>query len=422
MKNTLPQPKTEIQVLGRLVRDLIKRCRSGDDLLDCFIPILLEPGMLVPKSKKNRCTVRDLTLDNLGRMVDLCWMPLMTKLAQELTAFSSAKDGEPLSFWVRLLEAMLDKLIEANDAAQAAALPTATVEQKSVAKTGSYLITILAWMKHLIKLHYGQVRSSRTRTASSSSSSLSLSSISPSTTTTTTAATTTTTTTATSATTPPPRLSIAAMAAQLVAGNAAANQPPVMFENDDMINLVEDCLQNILVHVSPLIRSVLNTVIECDPEVKDKIGPILKQIDQRIVSGGNSASFSAASSPSIPPVALSPVIVAAVPATWPSTSADQEQQQQQHQQQQHQQVENDTEMEGSGSSHIMDTDTSQTPASQNQQPPVIMSEPQEPADAWTLYGEDEWRPCPMGCLPGGIIPDLSLPWDLDSPPVARIVI
>ncbi|KAF9948568.1 hypothetical protein BGZ65_007981 [Modicella reniformis] len=54
------------------------------------------------------------------------------------------------------------------------------------------------------------------------------------------------------------------------------SQTQPMFENDDMINIVEDCLQNILVPVSPLIRSVLITVIEHDAEVKEKIGPILK--------------------------------------------------------------------------------------------------------------------------------------------------
>lgn len=86
--------------------------------------------MLVPKSKKMRASARDLNLDNLGRMVDYCWMPLMARLHLDLRAMSSTKDGEALSFWVSLVNGMLDKLIEAN-------APLGTT-----AKTGSYLITI----------------------------------------------------------------------------------------------------------------------------------------------------------------------------------------------------------------------------------------------------------------------------------------
>ena len=138
----MPQPKQETIVIGRLVRDLIKRCRSGEDLLEVLVPVLLEPGMLVPKSKKMRASARELSLDNLGRLVHLCWMPLMTKLHLDLRGTTSTKDGEPLSFWVTLMDAMLQKLIDANLAAQAATLPTATVAEKSAAKTGSYLITI----------------------------------------------------------------------------------------------------------------------------------------------------------------------------------------------------------------------------------------------------------------------------------------
>lgn len=140
--NTISQPKQDALTLSRLVRDLIKRCRSGDDLLKVLIPILLEPGMLVPNSKKMRASSRDLSLDNLGRIVDIGWMPLMNKLYLDLQSTTSGQDGEPLSFWVSLMDAMLDKLIEANRATQAAALPTATAEQKMAAKTDSYLITI----------------------------------------------------------------------------------------------------------------------------------------------------------------------------------------------------------------------------------------------------------------------------------------
>jgi hypothetical protein len=96
--------------------------------------------MLVPNSKKMRASSKDLSLDNLGRIVDIGWIPLMNKLHQDLR--STVKDGEPISFWFSLMSAMLDKLIEANLAVQTAALPTATAEQKAAAKTDSYLITI----------------------------------------------------------------------------------------------------------------------------------------------------------------------------------------------------------------------------------------------------------------------------------------
>lgn len=355
IEDNVIQPKQDALVISRLVRDLIKRCRSGDDLLEVLIPILLEPGMLVPNSKKMRSSSRDLSLDNLGRMVGVGWMPLMNRLYLDLRSTTSVKDGEPLSFWSSLMNAMLDKLIEANLASQAAALPTATEEQKAAAKTGSYLITTLAWMKYIIKIHYEQSGSFKGRMSSTKGSSSS--SASPSST---------------------PRLSVAAMASQLVAENAA-NQAPPMFENDEVINIVEDCLHNILSHFSPLIRSVLNTVIEYDAEVKEKIGPILKQIDQRIASGGAVA------------VSIAPSEPASVEAS------------------------EDTDMEATA----VDEDRSAGLDSESSQHQDGTSTQQ---GSWTLYDEESWRPCPIGCLPGGIVPDLSLPWDLDRPPIARIMI
>lgn len=65
----------------------------------------------------------------------------MNKLQTDLRGTNN-KDGEPISFWVGLVDAMLQKLIDANNAVQAAGLPTATAAEKSAAKTGSYLITI----------------------------------------------------------------------------------------------------------------------------------------------------------------------------------------------------------------------------------------------------------------------------------------
>lgn len=140
--NMLPQPKQEAILLGRFVRDLMRHCRSGEDLLDVLIPVLLEPGMLVPHSKRMRASTRELSLENLGRIVQLCWMPLMNKVHAEVRIMTSSKDGEPLSFWVRLMDAMLQKLIDANEAAQVAALPGATAAERAAGKAGSYLITI----------------------------------------------------------------------------------------------------------------------------------------------------------------------------------------------------------------------------------------------------------------------------------------
>ncbi|ORZ19208.1 Las1-like-domain-containing protein [Lobosporangium transversale] len=417
-ENTLPQPKSEALILNRLVRDLIKRCRSGDDLLDCLIPILLEPGMLVPKSKKGRSTARDLTLDNLGRMVDFCWMPLMNKLCLDLREICSIKDGEPLSFWVTLMDAMLEKLIQANLAVQAAALPTATAQQKTDAKTGSYLITLLAWMKHLIKLHYTQLGSTRGKSTASSFIS-SISSISS------------TSSTHASTSTPTPRLSVAAMAAQLVSGNNTVNQPP-MFENDDIINIVEDSLQSILVHVSPLIRSLLNTVIECDPEVKEKIGPILRQIDQRIVSAGSSpstvSSLSVASTATTFPIQTTTTTSSSLSSSPQTTTLldpmlmkGKLEEEAQFSTPQGEDVDM-TLLENAAVSSEMDTQQVSTEECNSHTDQQLMqeSDKQVANEPWTLFDAETWRPCPIGCLAGGIVPDLSLPWDLDSPPIARI--
>ncbi|KAG0350248.1 rRNA-processing protein las1 [Podila minutissima] len=369
-ENSLPQPKQEHVVISRLVRELIKRCGSGDELLDTLVPILLEPGMLVPKSKKMRASARDLNLDNLGRMVEYCWMPLMARLHLDLRAMSSTKDGEALSFWVSLVNGMLDKLIEAN-----APAPGTT------AKTGSYLITILAWIKHLLKLHYDslQTRSRNPRGFFPSSTPSSSIPNSPSL-----ANLSVNSPTATS------RLSIAAMAAQLVAEQAAAHQPPAMFDNDDIINIVEDCLENSLTNVSPLLRSVLNTVIEADAEIKERIGPILKQIDQRLVSGSTATpAATAASAPTPSQNAPGWEVTEQSAATEPS--------------------------EGPVDVEMADTTDTTTEANSNHN-----NTSAEATGSWTMFDAETWRPCPIGCLPGGILPDLSLPWELDNPPIARV--
>ncbi|KAG0271092.1 rRNA-processing protein las1 [Linnemannia exigua] len=419
-ENTLSQPKQEAHIVGRLVRDLIKRCRSGDELLDVMIPILLEPGMLVPYAKKMRASGRDLSLDNLGRMVDLCWMPLLNKLQTDLRSTNN-KDGDPISFWVGLVDAMIQKLVDANNAAQAAALPTATAAEKSAAKTGSYLITILAWLKYLIKLHYDQQHRyqhshMRIKTGSSSSS-LSSGTGSPSFASLSVNSPNLSSTATTQLPSSSSRASVAAMAAQLVAEQAAANQPAPMFDNDDIINIVEDCLHSSSVHVSPLIRSVLNTVIECDAEIKEKIGPLLRQIDQRIVAGAQAAP-APMHSPSTPTVTTTVSVGRSVwregsskeddsrTATPTPTTTEP-------------QVEDAEMIEQEPTTTTQDAEAAAQQIEDTQEA-VLASGPSQ--GEWTLFEADSWRPCPLGCLPGGVLPDLSLPWELDNPPIARVMI
>lgn len=53
----------------------------------------------------------------------------------------------------------------------------------------------------------------------------------------------------------------------------------------------------------------------------------------------------------------------------------------------------------------------------------------ETVDVWRMYGEGgrmegdeeqtEWKECPLGCLPNGQIPDLSLPLEMDYPSSRR---
>ncbi|KAG0291009.1 rRNA-processing protein las1 [Linnemannia gamsii] len=408
-ENTLSQPKQEAHIVGRLVRDLIKRCRSGDELLDVLVPILLEPGMLVPNAKKMRASGRDLSLDSLGRMVDLCWMPLMSKLQTDLRG-SNNKDGEPISFWVGLVDAMLQKLVDANNAVQTAALPTATAAEKSAAKTGSYLITILAWLKYLIKVHYDQQHQySNRQTKTGSSSSLSSGTTSPS--------LASLSMTSPNTSTPPTstRPSVAAMAAQLVAEQAASNQPAAMFDSDDIINIVEDCLQSSLIHVSPLIRSVLNTVIECDADIKEKIGPLLRQIDQRIVAGAQVPTLVQAPAPTTPAPSTSTMNTVSVGGSvWHEGSRKEDDTSTAEPQSE------DTEMAEQESNT---TTTQDLAANQPEGDSQEAAVPQAPTQgAWTLFEADSWRACPLGCLPGGILPDLSLPWELDNPPIARVMI
>lgn len=270
----------------------------------------------------------------------------------------------------------------------------------------------VAWIKHLIKLHYEQSNIARARSTSAQSRSTAAVPTSSS------APAFAAAALANSSASPIPatssRQSVAAMASQVVAEHAAFSQTSsTMFDQDDIINIVEDCLLNSQTHVSPLIRSVLNTVIECDADVKEKIGPILRQIDQRIVAG---------TSPSI----STPEAVSVGGGAWqegPRFDPDP-------------QVDTDVHMmsaedpvrgfvEGSKKGAFENTETvhegGDNDHSRQAGQPVESDIPHPGGpESWTLFSADDWRPCPMGCLPGGILPDLSLPWDLDTPPIARI--
>ncbi|KAF9195660.1 rRNA-processing protein las1 [Haplosporangium sp. Z 27] len=312
----------------------------------------------------------------------------------DLQGTSSSKDGEPLSFWVSLLNGMLDKLIEANNANQIAALPTATAEQKSDAKIGGYLLTILAWIKELITLHYNQSKTTRARAIASSTTSSNQNS--PSST---------------------PRTSFAALASQYVAENTTMNQA-AMFDDDSIIDIVQDCLENIRVHFSPLIRSVLNTVIVCDADIKDRISHILKQIDQSAV---------AASSPSTPTITTITTVATTVITTTTATATAPETSSVGGKWRENSLLggpQEDTEMTQGEIQEEEDTnmDESQPKKESNVEQASDNTSNQQSSEAWSFYDEDSWRPCPIGCLPGGIIPDLSLPWDLDVPPIARVMI
>lgn len=202
-----------------------------------------------------------------------------------------------------------------------------------------------------------------------------------------------------------------------MAEQAAANQPAAMFDNDDIINIVEDCLQSSLIHVSPLIRSVLNTVIECDADIKEKIGPLLRQIDQRIVAGGAQVAAPVQAPVSAPttPAPSTPTTntVSVGGSVWREGSIK----------------EDDTRAAEPQSEDTVMTDsttTTQDPEanhpSDDSQEAVVVDAALPTPGAWTLYDMDSWRSCPLGCLPGGVLPDLSLPWELDNPPIARIMI
>lgn len=248
----------------------------------------------------------------------------------------------------------------------------------------------MAWIKYLIKLNYDQQAGSRGRAIHSATSSGSntpqlgaLSVNSP-------------TFPALASTSRP---SVAALAAQLVAEQTLANQPPIMLDQDDILDLVEACLTNSGLHVSPLIRSVLNTVIEADADIKEKIGPLLKQIDQRIVSGSTS-SIAAAATSTIP-TPTPPIVADAGGGVWQEGPALTPSQPPQEQQDEDSTMgQQGTAMEGVESS----SNSTLAP----------------PPGAWTFFEEDAWRPCPMGCLPGGVLPDLSFPWSVDPPPIARL--
>ncbi|KAG0046067.1 rRNA-processing protein las1 [Gryganskiella cystojenkinii] len=406
-ENTLWQSKQDFKTVDRLVRDLIKSCQSGDRLFAAMIPILLEPGMLIPKSKKSRASSRDLSLRNLGRIVDLCWLPFMNHLHKVIgrnTILDEEGEEVEISFWSSLLNGMLGKLFEANEAAKAVAEFRATDEQKEAAKTGSYLITILAWIKYLIKLHYDQeaLRPPKPDTThESGANSPSLSSLSVN--------------SPTAASTASFASRIAKQLAEQKAAVATEDQAEPMFDQDEIVDIVQDCLDNSMVHVSPLVRSVLNTVIEADAKVKESIAPILKLIDQRIVSASGSAvAVTASATTTATPAAFSSPTVGSKGGVWQEGPALESLQQQQASQGE------DTNMDTSLPDHDQHPDASAMEVVKAEETESSSPSMTVPASSWTLFDPDEWRPCPLGSLPGGIVPDLSLPWDLDPPPIARL--
>ncbi|KAF9975608.1 rRNA-processing protein las1 [Actinomortierella ambigua] len=420
---SLLPPKQETVAMNRLMKELLRRCGTGDHLLDALLTILLEPGMLVPKSKKKRASTQDLTLGPLGDMVQACWMPLMTRLHGELKDMSSIKTGDVLLFWDEMMDSLLEELQASSGGSGGGSQSSMAMEVdggkgEKGSRPTSYLLTATAWIKHLIAQHYQRAAAAKrhatsmatttTTTTSTSttpavpSSSLSSPSNSPSISSLSVSATTSTTT---STTVTSSRPSFASMAAKLVS-SSSVNQATANGPEFDTVYIAQTCLEK----PNPFTRSVLNTIMQHDPEIKSRIEHLVKRIDQQLQGGAGTGT------PSVVTDSPAPSISSTAPP--PATSVDHDM--------------------ASPPKAATPSTTQAVPSPCSPQPPTTTTlVPDTSATVhgssshdsglksttvWTILDDSVWRPTPMGCLPGGILPDLSLPWDLDAQPIARMAL
>ncbi|CAG8745999.1 12331_t:CDS:2, partial [Racocetra persica] len=123
---------------------------------DLLIPVLLEEGFLVPTETKKSASVADQTLSK--DLLDL-WFAILCKFDSEWTNFGS-----------ELVQGMLEKLVMDEDFDEILAnvnrdanliqltnFPPASdlIQQpKLIHSSSGYHLTLVAWISHILKLHY----------------------------------------------------------------------------------------------------------------------------------------------------------------------------------------------------------------------------------------------------------------------------
>ncbi|KAK9766447.1 rRNA-processing protein las1 [Basidiobolus ranarum] len=155
----------------------------------------------------------------------------------------------------------------------------------------------------------------------------------------------------------------------------------VLLSSLQMDDLLEGCLRKPTVYT----RNVLLTVVEYDPELGKRLSPFIKFITKSLSNKNNIKNFK-----DVPALTDGDMqreihkLKARVIKVFGETREDEE------------------------TSDSMEVDANDTP--QNGDIDGL-----ESSSKWKLYDVDLWTSCPFGTLPGGVVPSLDLPLDLDGP-------
>ncbi|GES98618.1 Las1-domain-containing protein [Rhizophagus clarus] len=122
---------------SRKIMGKIMELISEEYISESIIPVLLEPGFLVPMAKKKRALAQDLSLLPESKKI---WDVMLQAFDKEWDTFGN-----------ELILKMLEVLNKDNDDIKS---DMNNQEIQPAHTSSSYLITLAAWIKHILSTHY----------------------------------------------------------------------------------------------------------------------------------------------------------------------------------------------------------------------------------------------------------------------------
>ncbi|RGB29493.1 Las1-like-domain-containing protein [Rhizophagus diaphanus] len=257
---------------------------SEEYISESIIPILLEPGLLVPMAKKKRALAQDLSLLPESKKI---WDVMLQTFDKEWYTFGN-------ELILKILEILnKDDVRIKSDMNNQEVQPTHT--------SSSYLVTLSAWVKHILYIYYN--------------------------------------------------------------GKS--------FTNLDVNNILEFCLRK----PSTNTQLILQTMMECDEELKTSVSPFVNYINKKLHSEDIIHNID-----EIPKI-----------------------------------TDDDMNVEINKLKYELDKINKLI-----KEEVSVISENNHVSSsngdsAWKMYDYNEWKPCALGCLPNGQVPCLDLPLELDGP-------